>query len=354
MLTSVRIQNFRAIRDLAVTGLKRINLIAGANNSGKTSFVEAVFLLAGAMRPDTPEMLSASRLLRVVTPDDIGTLFRHKDVQTSIKVQGTFDSGRNRSVELRMAAPGASEIQPYTAPEASGTLANGPLRPAVVQVYSVEQADGPALQGEIRTLVDKEKKIRGFSDPSQAKSWRPDPWPGIYLSSKNNVSVDPRQISRLFRDRLENDLLKAIQGVDSSILNILSVDSDIMVDTAEARLPLQVAGDGVIKIVGTLIAATYCKGGLLCIDEIENGLHYSAMRPFWMALLAFARKHDVQVIATTHNLEMLQEAIGAVSGEDEDTFAFIRIAKRQDGEVVATPYTEEEYRMHIEEGIEIR
>lgn len=120
-------------------------------------------------------------------------------------------------------------------------------------------------------------------------------------------------------------------------------------------LPLEVVGDGIIKIVTTLIAAMNCRdGGLLCIDEIENGLHHSAMRPFWKVLLAFAQKHDVQVIATTHNLEMLQEAIGAVSEDDEDTFAFICIAKRRDGEVVDTPYTEDEYRMHIEEGIEIR
>lgn len=349
MLTSVHIQNFRAIRDLAVTGLKRINLIAGANNSGKTSFVEAVFFLAAAMRRDVPEMLNFSRMLQVKTADDIKSLFRNVDIQHSIKVQGWSDSGLTRSVELRMKPQDESSFQTYDFSDGAGTLSNEPLCPAIIQTYRIEQADGNALSGEINTLTDKEKNIRMLKGPAYA-----DPWPSIYLNSKNNASVNPRLMSRFFKDRLENDVLKAIQGVDSSILNILSVDSDIMVDTAEARLPLQVAGDGVIKIVNILIAATYCKGGLLCIDEIENGLHYSAMRPFWKVLLAFARKHDVQVIATTHNLEMLQEAIGAVSGENEETFAFIRIAKRRDGEVVATPYTEDEYRMHIEEGIEIR
>ena len=36
MLKSLRIRNYRVFKDLEVGGLKRINLIAGKNNSGKT------------------------------------------------------------------------------------------------------------------------------------------------------------------------------------------------------------------------------------------------------------------------------------------------------------------------------
>src|SRR3954453_21182378 len=48
MFKSVRIQNFRQFKDLTLDNLAQINLITGANNTGKTSLLEALFLHASA------------------------------------------------------------------------------------------------------------------------------------------------------------------------------------------------------------------------------------------------------------------------------------------------------------------
>ena len=45
MITSLRVENFRGFESLSVDGLGRINLLVGANNSGKTSILEAIELL---------------------------------------------------------------------------------------------------------------------------------------------------------------------------------------------------------------------------------------------------------------------------------------------------------------------
>ena len=42
MLTSIELTGFRGFRQLKLEGLKRVNLIVGKNNSGKTSFLEGV------------------------------------------------------------------------------------------------------------------------------------------------------------------------------------------------------------------------------------------------------------------------------------------------------------------------
>ena len=47
MYTDVTIHNFRGLTDLTVGGLRRLNLIVGRNNSGKTTVLEALFLLGG-------------------------------------------------------------------------------------------------------------------------------------------------------------------------------------------------------------------------------------------------------------------------------------------------------------------
>lgn len=39
MLTQLKIQNFRLFKHLHIEGLRRINLFAGKNNSGKTALL---------------------------------------------------------------------------------------------------------------------------------------------------------------------------------------------------------------------------------------------------------------------------------------------------------------------------
>ena len=46
MLEELSIRNYRIFRELKIDQLRRINLIAGSNNSGKTSLLEAIFLLS--------------------------------------------------------------------------------------------------------------------------------------------------------------------------------------------------------------------------------------------------------------------------------------------------------------------
>ena len=48
MLTRLQIRNFRGFNALKIDHLSAINLIVGENNSGKTSLLEAIFLLSAA------------------------------------------------------------------------------------------------------------------------------------------------------------------------------------------------------------------------------------------------------------------------------------------------------------------
>ena len=46
MLTNLTIRNYRAIDELRIGELGRINLISGRNNSGKTTLLEALLILS--------------------------------------------------------------------------------------------------------------------------------------------------------------------------------------------------------------------------------------------------------------------------------------------------------------------
>ncbi len=51
MYKSFKIENFRGIKKCELTELKRINIFLGKNNCGKSSILEAIFLLTGYNNP---------------------------------------------------------------------------------------------------------------------------------------------------------------------------------------------------------------------------------------------------------------------------------------------------------------
>jgi predicted ATPase len=51
MIESIKIAGYRGLRDLSIDGLGRINLLVGKNNSGKTSVLEALYLMAARANP---------------------------------------------------------------------------------------------------------------------------------------------------------------------------------------------------------------------------------------------------------------------------------------------------------------
>ena len=68
MFKSIQVSNFRSLRDVKVQKLKRINLVTGSNGGGKTSFLEAIFLNAGAANANLAFSVNAFRGDNVITP----------------------------------------------------------------------------------------------------------------------------------------------------------------------------------------------------------------------------------------------------------------------------------------------
>src|ERR1700722_15913034 len=63
MIESLRVANFRCYSNLRLTGLKRLNIVVGANSSGKTTLLESLFMVAGAAAPNAAFQLRALRQL---------------------------------------------------------------------------------------------------------------------------------------------------------------------------------------------------------------------------------------------------------------------------------------------------
>jgi len=81
-----------------------------------------------------------------------------------------------------------------------------------------------------------------------------------------------------------------------------SIGPSIYLDIGQdALVPLTVSGEGMVRMFSIILELISSRNGVLLIDEIDNGLHYTVMPKLWKLLGALVEKHDVQIFATTHN-----------------------------------------------------
>ena len=116
------------------------------------------------------------------------------------------------------------------------------------------------------------------------------------------------------------------------------------------------AGDGVrrmINILSTIASEDY---NIVFIDEIDNGMHYSAHKLMWKTILKFVLAHDIQLFITTHNLDCLMGLKNAMQEEEHfrQLTHIYNIAKTRNEGYQAYCYGYSELKEAIDNEIEIR
>jgi AAA15 family ATPase/GTPase len=89
-------------------------------------------------------------------------------------------------------------------------------------------------------------------------------------------------------------------------------------------------GEGFQNVVTFAIAAVVNGHGVVLIDEIENGVYYAALEPFWRTLHRLCVGMNTQIVATTHSLECVEAAARAVPKGDLLVHRFNRAPDSQD------------------------
>lgn len=115
-------------------------------------------------------------------------------------------------------------------------------------------------------------------------------------------------------------------------------------------------GDGVNRLLSIILAIATTKNGIVLIDEIDSGIHYSAMTNVWEGITMAAREFNCQVIATTHSYECLQAATeGTTRAGLADDFSYIRLDRiPKDNEIVAKVYSNDVLTAALGRGWEVR
>lgn len=95
--------------------------------------------------------------------------------------------------------------------------------------------------------------------------------PASYMS----VPVNER-FAQIVKEKKENEIIAILKVLDPRIIDMQLVDTELLVDIGLShRLPVNVMGDGMRKLISIILSVYSCKDGVLMIDEVDNGFHYN-------------------------------------------------------------------------------
>lgn len=360
MYHSFTVSNFRCFRELTITDIERVNLIAGLNNVGKSALLEALFIHCGAYNPELTLRLQGFRgieTMKVELRGDIETpwdsLFSGFDTSKRVELVGEDPATGRRLLRLTVVR------QPEELSKIGEFIQHDPDKPATIplssegaHVLELEYQE-PKRHGRYHTIFDQ-RGVRTTPIPP------PPPFPAFHLSARGRIPLaeDAERFGKLEILRKQDVLLKALQVIEPRLQRLAVVVAAgvpmLHGDVGLARLvPLPFIGDGMGRLASLVVAVGNAPNGVVLVDEVENGLHHSILPKVWRAIGEVARDFNTQVFATTHSLECIVAAHNAFAEGGLYDFRLHRLERRN--EIIhAVTYDEETLAAAIETGLEVR
>ena len=146
----------------------------------------------------------------------------------------------------------------------------------------------------------------------------------------------------------ENRALLALRFLDDSIERIAAQAGGqnyygrggfiVKVKDRDHPLPIGSMGDGMWRMMALAIAIAHTKNGILLVDEIDTGLHYSVLVKMWRLIFGAAKGLNVQAFATTHSSDCIK-SLAELCYADPEVASNATLQRIERGKSKATAYT---------------
>jgi AAA15 family ATPase/GTPase len=157
---------------------------------------------------------------------------------------------------------------------------------------------------------------------------------------------------------------KFVEKLRTFVPNIETIVVDgkeiLLKEKDDKSAPLFQYGKGTNRLFEILLQMELNKGGKIAIDEIDIGIHFCHLTEVWKILIQLAQENNIQLFATTHNLECIQyfsealEELAETKHVTLDLARTITLYQTQKGDVKARIRSFEAFSEAIKEGYNIR
>jgi hypothetical protein len=371
MYKSFEVRNFRCFRELKLADLKRVNLVTGLNNVGKTALLEALFMYCGAYNPSLVIKINVLRGFEILKVELGGwveapwnSLFHQFEVSKTIEMEGENTESGRRWLRLRVLREPfdlekLAEYIKYGRDDSQKAL----FAPSESQkvLYSSEGAKVLELQFKDETQQRNYYMILDLQGIRTEPIPPGPPFPTFYLATRGRSPFSKEEAERFgtLEIRGEHDVvLRVLQLIEPKLKRLAVVvmagEPVLHGDVGSSRLiPLPVMGEGMVRLANLTIHIGNAPNGVVLVDEIENGVHHSILPKVWQAVAGAAQQFNTQVFATTHSLECIVAAHKAFSEGKEYDFRLHRLERVGD-ETRAITYDQEALAAAIDSGFEVR
>ncbi len=380
MLPSLGIRNYRNLKSLDIKKLARVNLIAGKNNTGKTSLLEAVSLYAAG-----------------------GSLTLTNDL---LKVRGEFYGSEHSLERIRWAYTSLFHNR-HEGFLDGDQIVVGPLQDVEVGLNNPDQLYDSLMIRFVKMVEEVFELVEAKTNrKSTRRQWRrledDEQIPGPYrialsihfkrddsaIYFLDNIGEEPL-IHYSFRDvkglsncqfvtartyyeeskyaawskialtRKEDYVVQALKTIEPNITRFAYIEDNneqkpiVLISGTIGRILLQSMGDGINRILTIILALVNAEDGCLLIDEFENGLHHTVQEDLWKMIFKLAKELNVQVFATTHSDDCIHAFESVLNEGNQSEGQYFRLERFGD---IIKPifYSADELEIAAEQNIETR
>lgn len=336
MLTTIHIKGFKGFKDTKIASLRKVNLILGGQNVGKTSLLEAVHLGA----TDVGQVRQLPSVFRLAEGHDT-----ERFLQSVLKkTRGLIELSDGNGVKL-------------------STCLNSPnTKAALGQVVSGLEWDGIKIEQYVdassaNAITRLETQGSSALDLVQIMRCRNPLAVSVHLPNQTQAV---QLFDRVVMARKKRQLLEMLRRIEPRLEDIHSLSPDgelriyVEIQGDDAALPLPQLGHGFSRLVYLYSSLLVTQAKLALIDEIENGIHYSSLPTLFHGIQDIAAIHDVQIMMTTHSWDCIRAAYKTFSDAKAlEDFQLIRLERDGDN-VRAVLINDEALDTVMEAGYEVR
>ncbi len=344
MLTSLHIQGYRGFADYRIEGLTRVNLFVGGNNSGKTSILEATETLLG--RGSIPVVISGPMRReegifdRDRDPEviELNHLFlgRPTSLPVTFTVAGT--NGALQKVEVSLGTnlgenDGNEGVLAEFRPRRRSVIRKDEGTPIVLSTRFLESDQAEPIKET--ASVDELVVFLTHMRMSQVVTGRLDTplrAPVVFVPTSGLTSLNlAERWNTLALTPQEDLVIGALRVIEPHVERVAFLQDPaklprivLKLQGSSARVPLGSMGEGMRRMLALAIGLGTSADGCLLIDELDTGLHYTAMQRMWKLVVESAKRFNVQVFATTHSLDCIR-AFAAFAEESPEYSAEVTV-----------------------------
>lgn len=361
MIESIEVENFRCFKKINVSNLRRINVIVGKNAAGKTALLEGIKLgLEGT--PGIVPWLNTYRSIQTFIPPNASNeqfqgafldFFHGFDPQLTISTLITDSTNNTASVRVYFDQGAAVTTQPSLGFKVgpAGTAAGPPL--TIIPIAFVRKD----FRGQNSTLfitVDQNGQLQ--IQAGKALGLVSGFFSNAYFGVPQENAV---WLSALSVEKRSEEVIEALQrhfpfirGVTSETPFVGGGTVYVDVPSLPRKLPLSLVSGGISRLFTLLLAVVTFKGGVVLIDEVENGIFHDQYTLIWKTLADLAKHHGTQLFVSTHSYECLRALVPTIK-EDEKDFCFLRVEK-ENGKSGVAQFSGHDVEAALAKGADVR